>query len=378
MSAVLKKSQHDTVGRIFKIYEEKAAQAPRPHLGASELGHSCERHLWLSFRWAKKPEFSGKILRLFESGNREEPRLIENLRAIGVEVWDRDENGKQFNYKFAGGHGGGSMDGVALGLPEAPKTPHILEFKTSNQKGFDSMTKDGVKKSKPLHWTQMNIYMGLAGLERAMYLMVNKNTDEIHGERLEFDLDKFNADMQKAGRVVTATEPLAKVSEDPAWYECGWCRHKGMCHGTDAPDVNCRTCIHSTAELDGDGRWSCAWHKRDLSVAEQRTGCEHHRHMPRMLERFAQVVDADMDGNISYKNTITGNEFSQPALTSQEITTCNCKEMLGDPFVSAIKEEFGATITPAESLFADLKDDLPWAEKAPVKKAWSRKKKEAA
>ena len=129
MAAVLKKSQHDTVGRIFKIYEEKADQAPRPHLGASELGHSCERHLWLSFRWAKKPEFSGKILRLFESGNREEPRLIENLRDIGVEVWDRDEEGKQFQYKFAGGCARiarGAQDAACVGVQD--REPEIIRF----------------------------------------------------------------------------------------------------------------------------------------------------------------------------------------------------------------------------------------------------------
>ena len=130
--AELPQPQNSTRTLIFKQYEKSAEAGQRPHLGASELGHECERYLWLSFRWAKQPDFDGRMLRLFESGQLAEPRLIANLRAIGVEVSDRDEKGGQWRFSAVGGHVGGSMDGAALGLPEAPKTWHVLEFKTAN------------------------------------------------------------------------------------------------------------------------------------------------------------------------------------------------------------------------------------------------------
>jgi hypothetical protein len=370
----LPESQHSTVSAIYKNYEKVADTGQRPHLGASELGHECERYLWLSFRWAKQPGWEGRMLRLFESGNREEPRLIENLRAIGVEVWDKDENGQQFRYTAIGGHVGGSQDGVALGLPEAPKTPHLLEFKTSNNKSFSALVKNGVMKAKAQHWSQMQLYMGWASLDRAMYLVVNKDTDEIYSERIEFDQREFDRLLARAERIVTATEPAITIGENAEFFSCRFCRFKDQCYGTDAPEVNCRTCIHATAEMDGDHRWSCAWHKRDLSVDEQRNGCEHHRHMPSLLARFATVTDADLDGNIQYVNTLTGAGFSQPNYTSKEITAAESKQMLGEPFVDSVKEEFGAAIIPAnESPMADLVDDLPWAEKAPAKKAWRKK-----
>ena len=44
----------------------------RSHLGASVIGNKCKRAIWFNFRWVKKPEFSGRQLRLFNRGHKEE------------------------------------------------------------------------------------------------------------------------------------------------------------------------------------------------------------------------------------------------------------------------------------------------------------------
>ena len=66
------------------------------------------------------------------------------------------------------------MDSALLGLPEAPKTWHVGEFKTHNQKSFDDLVKRGVEKAKPMHWDQMQAYMGLTGMERALFFFFFK------------------------------------------------------------------------------------------------------------------------------------------------------------------------------------------------------------
>ena len=85
------------------------------------------------------------MLRLFETGRLEEERLIRNLRRIGVTVLDVDpETGRQWHVQAHGGHFGGSLDGVGLGIPEAPKTWHVLEFKTHNaQESFAELKQQG-------------------------------------------------------------------------------------------------------------------------------------------------------------------------------------------------------------------------------------------
>ena len=364
----LPEPQNSTRTAIFRHYEKTADRQGRPHFGASEIGHECDRYLWLSFRWAKPADFDGRMLRLFDTGNHQEPRLIADLRAIGVEVWDKDQDGNQWRYKAVGGHFAGSLDGVGLGLPEAPKTPHLLEFKTANAKSFAAMVKNGVKKSKPQHWQQMQVYMGWAKLTRAMYLMVNKDTDDIHAERVEFDQDEFNRAIQRAERIITAPEPAVTLAEDATNFTCKFCRFKSQCYGTEAPAVSCRACAHSPPEMDGDGRWSCAQAKPDMDVAAQRAGCGEHRHIPTLLGRFAELMDASANNLLTYRNKLTGTEFQQPIFSSQDITNLADKSLLGDAGLTNFKTEFDCDIKPAAP-FADLIDDLPWEKAAAPKRA---------
>jgi hypothetical protein len=232
------------------------------------------------------------------------------------------------------------------------------------------MSKNGVKKSKPQHWVQMQVYMGWAKLSRAMYLMVNKDTDDIHAERVEFDQDAFDRAIQRAERIITAPEPAVTIADSAAGFTCKFCRFKNQCYETEAPAVSCRTCAHSTPEIDGDGRWSCAQAKPDMNVAAQRAGCGEHRHIPTLLGRFAELMDASANNLLTYRNKITGTEFQQPVYSSQDITNLADKSLLGDAGLTNFKTEFDCDIKPpAPAPFADLIDDLPWEKAAAPKRA---------
>ena len=142
---------------IYKALES-ASEPSRGHLGASQIGHHCDRYLWLSFRWACPEQFQGRILRLFRRGHNEEAGVISDLRAAGCEVMDADGTGRQ--YGFRDGHFAGSIDGMVLaGIPEAPTKPHVLEAKTHSLKSFNDVVAKGVKASKPMHYAQMQTYM---------------------------------------------------------------------------------------------------------------------------------------------------------------------------------------------------------------------------
>lgn len=348
--ALLPEPIHTTVNLIYAAYEEDAEDGFRPHLGASLIGHECTRYLWMMFRWCEPSKFPGRMLRLFETGNREEPRLIENLRRIGVEVHDRDVDGNQWRVSAVGGHFGGSLDGMADNLPEAPRTRHVLEFKTSGDSAFKQMKKDRVQKSKPRHYAQMQIYMGLTGNHRAMYLMVNKNTDEIYQERIEFDDAYFMRLLARAESIIDAAEPPPRCSNDPSWYICKQCDMSALCHGDQVPVVNCRTCAHSTPELDGNGRWTCAKHIVDIPVEQQRGSWACHRHIPQMLENTAQlieVVDIGGEESVVYQ-TKDGSKFANGpgpiGYTSQEIRDVTDKLALADANLHELRALTGAGV----------------------------------
>jgi hypothetical protein len=335
--AALPEPIHSTVNLIYQAYENDADDGNRPHLGASLIGRPCERQLWYTFRWVDSKKFSGRMLRLFETGQLAEARFTANLRRIGVQVHDVTPDGKQWRVTDLGGHFGGSMDGAAVGLPEAPKTWHVLEYKTHGDKSFTELVKKTVQAAKPEHYAQMQVYMGYTGMERALYMAVNKNTDELYAERVDFDPVEFAKLKARAERVIRAAEPPLRVSNDPSWFVCKMCDFHEHCHGEAAPAVNCRTCAHSTPEMNGDATWSCAARSGfngEIPADVQRTGCFAHRYIPILLEKFATQKDY-VNGDVVY-TTPTGDfangDPANGALASQEIRDCQQKAMLGDAY----------------------------------------------
>ena len=219
-----------TVEAIYAHYKKRGDSEPaRRYLGCSELGSACERLLWYKFHIGIKEEHDGRMYRLFDTGNHEEARFVADLRAIGCTVHEFGEDGKQFEVSAFDEKLSGHMDGCALGIPEAPKTWHVLEFKTHNNKSFNKLVKEGVAKSKPQHYCQMQCYMGLSGMTRALYLAVNKDTDELYSERVRFNKDEFNSLMTRADMIIHSERIPERISTREDYYECSWCPAHSIC-----------------------------------------------------------------------------------------------------------------------------------------------------
>lgn len=249
----------------------------RAHMGASLIGGECGRAIWYGWRWVTKPHFSGRILRLFNRGHLEEGRIIALLLMIGVQVYQQDENGKQFRISHAGGHFGGSGDGVAIGVPDLdPGTACLLEFKTHGDKSFQEVSNKGVREAKFEHYVQMNTYMRKMGLAMALYVAVNKNTDAIHMELVVLDIETADQFLQRGETLIGMPAPPKKLNESPGFWKCRMCDHRGVCHSLPGytPERNCRTCAYS-APADG-GQWVCNLHKKYISTEEQLAGCTAH------------------------------------------------------------------------------------------------------
>lgn len=282
----------------------EAGHAPQHDLviRGSAIGRPCERHLWYRFRWAHQPEaFSGRMLRLFETGHLYEPTIVAHLRAAGVTVHEVDpETGEQWEVEALDGHFKGHTDGKVEGVLEAPVTPHLLEIKTHNDKSFQQLKRSGVAVAKPEHVAQMQVYMHLGGLTRAFYIARNKNDDELYAERVHYDAAQAGALMAKAERVLGAARPLPGVSSDPAYFVCRFCSSQTVCHGGAMALRNCRTCLHSTPVMGGDAAWRCERLGRDLSIADQLAGCGQHLFIPDLVP--GEQVDAAEDGSsVTYR-----------------------------------------------------------------------------
>ncbi len=268
---------------------------------ASSIGHQCERHLWYRFRWAHAPQsFDGRMLRLFETGHLEETRMILWLHLAGVSVEALDPaTSDQWEVEALGGHFKGHLDGIAEGVVEAPVTPHLLECKTHNAKSFAQLKQHGVSVAKPEHVSQMQVYMHLKGLTRALYIAKNKDNDELYVERIRYDANAALALLAKAERIKNASQPLPRISDDPDHYLCKAfnCASYGVCHGGERVRVNCRTCLHSTPI---DGGWRCEKFDTLLSLEDQKSGCAAHLYIPALVP--GEQIDADDQGRwVTYR-----------------------------------------------------------------------------
>lgn len=291
--APLPKSRSQTVEAIFAAYAADAGDGFRPHLGASLIGNECERALWLDFRWATRQCHPGRLLRLFETGQQEEARFVRNLRRIGVTVLEVDpQTGRQWRVEACGGHFGGSLDAVAIGLPEAPRTWHVCEFKTHNAASFAELRKKGVQQAKPQHFAQMQVYLHLTGMTRALYLAVDKDCDDLHAERIHADSDEGQRLLGKAQRIIFTERPPVRISDDPAWYQCRMCPHHPLCHEEARAERTCRSCLHVTP-LE-TGVWQCSPTARAIPSGDQRAGCTSHIFIPDLVA--GEQVDAAPNG----------------------------------------------------------------------------------
>lgn len=269
---------HTLPALLDESREKRAGDGRRPHLGGSKIGHSCLRHLWFVFRWAKNPVFPGRILRLFETGHREEARMIADLRDAGMEVSTGPDSVRQWSFaenEKTGGHFALSLDGAVRGIPEAPETWHVLECKTHNVKSFEKLQKEGVRKSKPVHYAQMQVGMWLSGMDRALYLSKNKDTDAYDAERVELDRASAEKLVEKAAEVISSPSPCAPLSKDPAWYECKFCEFHPLCFEGEPLERSCRTCVH--AAVADEARWWCGRFEKVLTLEEQKSGCGDYR-----------------------------------------------------------------------------------------------------
>lgn len=261
-----------TIASLIDAYHEQRKDKPRPHLGASLLGHHCDRWLWLSFRWAVQEQFPGRILRVFRRGHMEEDVIVSDLRAIGV---DLRHTGKTQRRVLFGAHVSGSLDGIAeRGVPGAEKTRHVVEFKTHSKKSFDDLERHGVQKSKPQHWFQMQAYMHGTEITRALYVAICKDDDRIYTERVKYEREAAE-DVIARGRSITLADRMPPpISTDPSWYQCKFCAAHSFCHERQPTKfANCRTCAHFTVrETDFlCERWGDA-----VPVDFQHTGCDSH------------------------------------------------------------------------------------------------------
>lgn len=273
-----------TIAAAMKSLEEREGKRSLSRrVGGSSVGNECVRRGWYAFRWTSPVAMDARGLLTVNDGFRGEDYIASLLRGVpGLQLWTEDPErpGKQISFELVDGHFVGKLDGIVVGLLQAPKTPHVWEAKVVNQKKFEKLKKD-VEKFGEKHaleqwdgtyFAQAQMYMHGMGLTRHYLTVASPGVRELVGVRTEYQKERAEMFLGRAESIVFSSGIPSRISKDPAFFGCKFCDHSAVCHGGAAPLTNCRTCRWSKPYPGGV--WGCDLQEKELTYEEQAVGCD--------------------------------------------------------------------------------------------------------
>ena len=386
--AAIPEHKDPTLAALDAVIESANDSRPRPYLGASQIGQPCSRALWFSFRWTTQRHIPAAGLRRIQDGFRGEAVLIDWLRKVpDIELWtvDPENEENQIGIVDCGGHFRGHLDGVIQGLKQAPKTPHVWESKICNESKFNKLRKlitekgekNALKEWDETYYAQAQVYMRGTELTRHYLTVATPGCRDIVSCRTAYNKTDAKALLKKAETIIAAERPPLKLSDNPAWWQCKFCDHHALCHGQAMPAVNCRTCAHSTATLDGDAAWQCEHHHKPLDIAAQHAACPNHVWHPDLLANHAEAIGANpKTGAITFKRKDgTTVEIGLNATASRQMLADSVPAPAAPaPLEDEVLIELATdSAIPAEALLSGQVDEAEWPKfSQAVSGFWSR------
>jgi hypothetical protein len=279
-----------TLRAVNAAMEAEQDNRPRGYLGASAVGDVCDRKLWLNFRWVKRGFIEAAGLRRINDGHRGEQVVADLLRKVaGLDLSTEKEPGVQHSFEALGGHFRGNCDGLLTGLIQDPDTLYVWECKVTNDTKYKKLVSlkakseaEALKSWDYVYYAQAQIYMHYFGATKHYLTAASAGVRDITSVVTEYNKEDAEKFIDKANRVIFASRPAGKISNNPAWHECKYCTFHSMCHEQDMPrQKSCRTCLHSTPLKTGG--WKCELHNNGINLEAQIKGCEHHLFVPDLI-----------------------------------------------------------------------------------------------
>lgn len=220
--------------KLFKAKAEKIKVYPCNNLRASNLGHPCERYLYLLIKhWDEQKPHDVGLQNIFDLGNTLEEHTIKNIKEAGFEVVTPTVRSWKIDVK--GGIISGRED-IRIKDENGELLP--VEIKGISPFEFDKLNSvDDFLKSKKAYIqgypAQLFVYMLRFGKEKGFFALTNKLTGETKFIEVPLDYDYGEQMLSKAERIYSAleTDTIPDACDDISVCEncslahvCGLCR----------------------------------------------------------------------------------------------------------------------------------------------------------
>jgi hypothetical protein len=242
------------IAAIDSAYRNETPQEPRSYIGASIIGNPCDAMIAFQMRGFPDSQVEPKLKRIFKMGHTIEDIVVRDLKKAGYFVQEIDGlTGKQYAYDAYGGHVVCHTDGqIELDRGE----PSILEVKSMNDSSFNKFKKNGVKAAHPRYFAQLQMMMGMSGIQTSLFIAQNKK--EYHAELVGFDPFEWGYIEARIGGILSGS--AQKLARDPEDWRCRGCFKADACWGDARPKPLCRNCVHSLPREEGG--WWCGLKER--------------------------------------------------------------------------------------------------------------------
>jgi hypothetical protein len=206
-------------------------ELPRSYLGASIIGHECDRQV--QFDWWVRPLLPARVKSIFARGHFFEARMREQLVAAGFAF----ASPEALEFTALDGYLQGHADGVVIAAPPLPgvylATPCVWECKALNGKNWRAVGRDGLAKVFPRYSVQIGLYQRfLNKTNPALVTCVNADTCEALHFALAFNPMRTEQAIDRAIAIIAATragELLPRFTTDPNDWRCAICSHRERC-----------------------------------------------------------------------------------------------------------------------------------------------------
>lgn len=232
--------------KIKENKQNKIKLYPCNNLRASNVGHPCERYLYLSIKnWEDKKLYNETTQCIFDLGNKIEEYVIQTLKDAGFEVitptiraWKVEKpliTGREdLRIKLEDGQFY-PVEVKGLSPQEWEKLNSVQDFLNSKRyyvRGYPA---------------QLYIYMYQFGKEKGYFALCNKLTGEIKLIEVPFDYEYAEKILQKAERIYKCLE---KNELPPSCDDISVCEYCDLAHVCTANIKRVETDVDTTGELD--------------------------------------------------------------------------------------------------------------------------------
>lgn len=229
--------------KLAAAKQEKIKVYPCRNLRASNIGHPCERFLYLLItRWEEQQPHDVGLQNIFDLGNTLETHTINNLKEAGYEVITPTQWSFQIDKPLITGREDLRIkDENGELIPVEVKGISPFEFGKLNSVEDFLQSKRYYIRQYP---AQLQIYMYHFNKLYGFFALTNKLTGETKMIRMDFDWDMADALLKKAERIYKAIEDNKVPDAVEDMSMCDGCKLAHICgiHRGIEPDL----------ELDGE------------------------------------------------------------------------------------------------------------------------------